>query len=229
MKNIFYDKDGNEIFYDIDKSFDHGKYAHVYRLNENECLKLFNDNEDDDVIDDMDVFKELMNLDIDNFYKIYKLLYSGNDFIDGYVMKYYSKDVDDILSTDTDYLLGSINRLYETIKIISSKGINMCDLHAKNLILNKDGIIIIDGDDYFRDKGCYLFNVNRKKLYNALCELLGSILDKYYKEEIGRKKNRELYKEIYRLFSIDNSPSIINSKVRSYKKPIDYLYSRIGR
>ena len=229
MEYIFYDRDGKELFYDIDKPFDCGSYGQVYKLNEKECLKWFLDNEDDDVIDDMDVFYELISLDIDNFYKIYKLLYSDIGTVEGYVMKYYSKDIDDILGMDMDYMLDSFNRLYETIKIISDKGINMCDMHPKNFILNKDGIVIIDADNYFRDKGYFLLNSNKKRLYNAFSELLGSILDKYYKKDLGWRKNRECFNEIYRLFSIDNSPSIINSKVRSYKRPIDYLYSRNPR
>lgn len=229
MENIFYDKDGKELFYDLDKPFDCGSYGQVYRINDNQCLKWFFDNEDDDVIDDMDVFYELMSLDIDNFYKIYKLLYSDIGTTEGYVMKYYHKDIDNILGINMDYMLDSFYRLYETMKILSSKGINMCDMHAKNFISTNDGIVIIDADTYYRDKSYFLMNENKKRLYNAFSQLLGFILDKYYQKELGSKTSRQCYKEIYRLFSMDNSPSIINSKVRSYKKPIDYLYSKVSR
>ena len=34
-----------------------------------------------------------------------KLLYSDIGTVEGYVMKYYSKDIDDILGMDMDYML----------------------------------------------------------------------------------------------------------------------------
>ena len=49
----------------------------------------------------------------------------------------------------------------------------------------------------------------------------------FYKRKLPRKEYRKYVKSIYSLFDVDNSPEILNSKLRSYKKPIDYLHSQV--
>lgn len=230
MERIFYDKDGNELFYKLEKPFDNGEYGEVYRVSEDECVKLFIESEPgDEVIDDVEAFELLMSLDLSNFYKVYKLLYSYIKCIEGYLGKYYSIEALNIFEMPMDYLLDNFKGLYENMKEITKNKINMCDLHGKNFFLTKDSIIISDADFYYLDPSINLLNENTKRLYNAFCEMLVNMFYGFYKRKLPRKEYREYVRNIYSLFNVDNSPIILNSKLRSYKKPIDYLHSQVSK
>ena len=230
MERIFYDKDGNELFFKLVKPFNNGIYGEAYRVSEDEVVKLFIESEPgDEVIDDVEAFEILMSLDLPNFYKVYKLLYSYIKCIEGYLGKYYQIEPLNIFEMPIDYLLDNFNGIYETMKEITKNKINMCDLHGKNFFLTKDSIIISDADFYYHDPSIYLLNENKKRLYNAFCELLVNMFYGFYKRNLPRKEYRECVKSIYSLFDVDNSPEILNSKLRSYKKPIDYLHSQVSK
>ena len=57
-------------------------------------------------------------------------------------MKTYPKDNFNILS-DKDYLLDSVNNMYDGIMVYTKNLFLIEDLHVDNVIVNKDGITII--------------------------------------------------------------------------------------
>ena len=228
MTREFYLKDGSKVTYEINESIKSksGLCNTMYRLidNDSECIKLFYNSENiknENPIADMKAFETLMNMDLDNFYKIYNLLYNNTSEKElmGYIMKYYNRENINILDMPMEYLLDNFNKLCETVLKISKKGIAMNDLHAGNIILNSQEMVIIDGDGYT------FFNAlvkcdNKKALYNAFRDILLMALSNYYKSI----DDKHLYiRGINKLFCTGNGTKEITKRLGRYKKPIDYF------
>ena len=224
MRCIFYDKDGKELFYDIDRATKCGQFGQIYKVSDDKCIKIFDEADKfNNLIADVNAFTELMNIDSNNFYKIYKLLYADIGYIEGYLMKYYYKSIDNILEEPMEYLLDNFNRLYEVTKEITKKKISMDDLHSGNLLLTKDDIVINDADNYQFDKSIFLMNKNKKKLYNAFMGLLYW----HFIFNYGKEQSEECRNIVKDLFRGSNSTKTIHNKLRSYKKPIDYFKNNL--
>ena len=117
----------------------HGLYGIVYKIGKDKCLKYITN----DSKSNPEVIEEIMKLDLESFYKIYKLLYDRDGYFSGYTMKYYYSEDIDILIMPTDYTLDNFARIERDVKKISEKNILVDDLHIENVILNRNEFIII--------------------------------------------------------------------------------------
>ena len=139
-----YDIDNKKYLFDVKKPIDRGHTGLVYKIDDDTCLKYTTSYR----LHQWYTLSKLMELNLDNFYKIYKILFDSNGDYSGYLMKYYQNELIDILTMPTEYTLDNFYRLSNTVNKISNNEIVMYDLHDGNVIMNKNDIIIIDADFY---------------------------------------------------------------------------------
>ena len=209
-----YSSDGKYIIDPEDKEqIDHGTYGNIYKLDDETCFKVFK-HDDYHKPGPVLVLKEF---NLKNFYKIIDLLYDHNLRYKGYIMKTYPKDNFNILS-DKDYLLDSVNNMYDGIMVYTKNLFLIEDLHVDNVIVNKDGITIIDVDDYKKfNSDNTSINVYRYK--QLLINLINKYLGKY--NVIDPMESHLLIKRLIEENKIDLSH--FNNTIKRYKRPIDYF------
>lgn len=211
----FYNSSNEEVDYHLLSKIGGGSYGSVYKLSEFECIKIFRDV---DTGIDPNIIDFINNLGLDNFYKIYSLLFNKSNDLRGYTMKYYLPSSTSILLKDVSYTLDNFFAIYNSINILSDNQIFIPDLHTDNVILGNNEITIIDIDIYAR---AVLFDYDRLKYRNnrALFYLF-----------------KELYLEglysygIYTDYDIKVIDNLFNGNITSnikvlkkYKYPIDYI------
>ena len=216
VKNIFYDDNGNSIDIGIRDLLKKGIGTKVYNTSDNECLKIFTNS-----FDDLDMFKTLSELDVNNFYKITKLLFDKDKKFIAYTAKFYQKEDIDILTMPIDYTVENMKRLYIVSDMLSDNKIEIEDLHHENVILNSKDIIIIDADRYVSnvDKDCHEYN---RRCINSLFTLLYMVAPSV-NFLAGEQNSAYVNKNIRRIFFSENTPDVVYKKLSKYKRPIDYL------
>ena len=213
MGKIFYDKDGNELIIDLKRDIiGEGLCGVVYHVNEEICLKhivnSFSTNKE--------ALEEFIKLDLESFYKIYKLLYDRHNRFAGYLMKYYESEEIDIMTMPIDYTLDNLYRMLRDIKILSENNILVEDMHIDNIIMNRDRIINIDVDNYMLIQKNSILTKNTSQIYSLFKGIYIEALLKYYEvnhEEITVARN---------LFNTGDKDFIYN-ELSNYKYPIDYI------
>ena len=233
----FYDKDGNIVHYEGKKLPKKSSRSDFYEIDENTLLKVFISFLSRNIWD-IEVFNKLMEINHDNFYKIFKLLYNlctGKDkelydgnYVHACLIQSHKQDVDNILEMPIEYFLDNFSNLYELTKIISQKYIRMYDLHGGNIILNKDRMVIIDADYYYRYDSPFVFDYNKKDLFTALRGIMLEALKNNYSFSDPYDRLARV-RVIDNIFNYSNNPTIVKSMIRSYKKPIDYINRSVNR
>ena len=208
---LFYDEEGNKLLINLSKGIiGYGLYGVVYQFGNNQCLKYVTN----DSNSNPEVIKEIMHMDLNNFYKIYKLLYDKNHYFSGYIMKYYEDIKLDILSMPIDYTLHNFYSLINDIEKISNKSILLKDMHSENIILNENQIIVIDVDNSIFFLNPYTNNII--SINGLFKDLYINHLEEYHKYTI------EKLSVIKRLFTYKNIDYLYN-ELKDYKYPIDYI------
>ena len=233
----FYDGDGNIVHYEGKKLPKKSSRSDFYEIDENTLLKVFISFLSRNIWD-IDVFKRLMEINHDNFYQIYKLLYylcKGKDkeLYDGEcvhacLIQSQKQDVDNILEMPIEYFLDNFSDLYELTKIISQMHIRMYDLHGGNIILNRDKMVIIDADYYYGYDSPFVFDYNKKDLFTALRGIMLETLKDNYNFSNPHDRLARV-RVIDNIFNYSNNPTLVKSMMRSYKKPIDYINRSVNR
>ena len=196
--------------YDV---FDHGTYSNIYKLDDDTCFKVFkheNFHKPEPII-------LLKDLKLKNFYKIIDLLYDRNFIYSGYIMDYHQKDNYDILQYK-ELLVDSVNNINDGINELTKNFIQINDLHIDNVIVNSEGITVIDIDDYkvFKSDNTYINNFRYTQLLKSL------LYDNLKRYDITDPM--EGYALIKRLVNTDNLDiNHFNNTMKRYKKPIDYF------
>jgi hypothetical protein len=216
-----YDKNGNLRDFSSMESIYCGSRSEIFK-SDDEFLKIFfyglNERQEE-------VFKLLMSLDLNNFYKIFDLYYGDNNKLMAISGKFYDEDNNfDILTNETLYTLNNLYNIFMSAVRLTENNIWMIDLHSNNVILNKDGMTVIDTELYtISDFISYNDLVTRN--IRAVCFLFEQLyLDalKKYHSDINTPINRELIKD---LFGGNTGEKLDNScmKLERVKYPIDYL------
>jgi len=182
-----------------------------------------------------DVFNKLCNIDNKHFIKLYDLFTIINDeeydnvynnFINGkysfsksgYTAQYYEPyDINPLL-VKSSYLINSVDGLIEMIELLSSMHIIMSDVKVRNIIYQKDGIVLIDPDYYdISDKD---INSIKNNNYKELLMLLKSIYTSLYfdKVHIINKLFNELESE-----NLYESVCEFKKKLKKVDKPIKLI------
>lgn len=142
----YYTEDLRKIeFTPSSKTIGVGTQGKVYRIDDDKCIKIYDNNV---VKYDPEIFKLFKGLSLEGYCKLYDLLYNSPflDEVSGYTMKYYHIEVNNILNMPTEYTIYSFNILYNSIKILAENKIFAKDTIPANAILTKDNVILIDFD-----------------------------------------------------------------------------------
>lgn len=219
MKLCFYDKEGKLLIFNFDHRIDCGSCGNIYKINNEVCLKRF----DKDAYYNEDAFEIVINMNLENFYKVYEMLYDREQEFAGYIMKYYQAENIDILTMPISWTLDNFYGLYDSIDKLTKKNILVEDLHDGNVIVNKDGITVIDIDMYkllkigLEDEVIFL---NKKRLYFLFRDLyINSIVNNHCE-----MRNSGLI--LNGLFDHREDISEVNNKLKKYKYPIDYIRAK---
>lgn len=160
--------------------------------------------------------RKIRNLNIHNVYKIYDII-GNNRFslrtIHGYYMKYYKKE-SDLLDQPIEYVIRNIHSLEDTMQQLYKNNINVTDLHGDNLIVSKEGLIIIDVDNYS------FYNPLTKRLFYKPYPVMSIIKTKVYDELLLRDTEVSAV-ELYKYSDFD-SPSFLE-EVKNFSTLYDYL------
>ena len=207
--------DSGKYIIDVDeqKKIGSGTYGNLYKLDDDTCFKVFKS----EGIHKRDPILTLKELDLKNFYKIYELLHNNNFVYAGYIMKYYKKDDTNILD-NKEYLLDSVNNIYDGIIELTKNYYEVVDFHIDNVIVNREGITVIDIDDYKKISTDNTY-INNFRYTQLLKSLLYDYLKRY-----NLIDPMEGYALIKRLVNNDNLDiNHFNNTMKRYKKPIDYF------
>lgn len=142
---------------------------------------------------------KIRQLNLDNFYKIYSIACNKKNDID-YLCSYTMDKIlfdDSLVLNDNDYLIKNIKKLINSINVLSDNYIVANDLHEDNLIPNKDGIFVIDCDNYYRATEYpteFILEKNLVILKEALYQFILKYLKKHHRLLFTRKyKLRKLF------------------------------------
>lgn len=202
---IFYDKDRKPYAFDISKEdyFDKGTTSKIYRIGNNECLKVMN--RDPSNCFDEYLFNRLKMLSLDGLVKLGTPFYIDGD-IKAYTMDYLEKSKRSILDFPIEYILDNLDRLYKDILVLTKNLILTIDLYYRNLIIGESKMTIIDFDKYLR------LSYDNDILYRNTSYLLYSF-KKHYENALNGI-------DIY-------TKTIVNMKMTA-SEYLDYLFDYTG-
>ena len=199
----------------FDDIINHNEYNH--KIKGSGSYGILFDNEDGtltkviryDTID-TEPFIKIKSLNLDNFNKILDVLirYKGEiSYIKAYKVEEIKLDDTILIKAPIDFFIGNMKILMNSLKILSDNYIMTRDLYEDNLIVNKDGITVIDFDLYkkvtnYPTELIYEHNINELKV--AIYHLL--------KDELKRVSHFSFIKRkrLYRLFKDNDLDTIIN-------------------
>lgn len=237
----YYDSNGILREFSVTEPFDSGGNAEVFKIENNtQVLKKYKDPlQQTKWKIDYELFEILKH--INNFHFIHLLeryydymKYSEDSIncikewpewslIDAYTYDYVEEDKIDLLTMPIDYLLTNLDEMEKLFFSFAKEGITVGDLTANNVVLNQNGIVIIDPDGFsirtirMEDDYSRVLKVNRE----WLCDLFRSLLNQNHSYE----KTFSLFNE-RKLVGSDNMTSIVAKKLRPYQKTIDYIKAR---
>ena len=198
---IAYTEDKKRYNLDTDNFIDEGEYGRVYLTSNNKCLKIFKQSisRKDKMSFDEDVFNIIRKLKPKNIYTLGDLYYNKSlTRILGYLSEYYSKEDINILTMPVDYTFDNLCSLYDSFVLLSEYNIRISDTCTQNVILNNNGITIIDTDFYYIDANSNKLAIKKSNIYD-LGELFSWIYMNSLKETDINKRSAMIDK-IEKLF-----------------------------
>jgi len=209
-----------------------GNYGSVYRYSDDKVIKLV---DSDGTEEQYETMSSIKDLNLPNFYKLYEILYrnsvDGVKTFGGTIAKYYPREDFDIFLQPSEYLLESFNSLYRAMIQLGMNGISVFDLNRRNVIVNREGIYVIDADLYQKLGNSLTWKIALKNLYrmkdSIFYDLMISNFFKYHKN-ISSEYANEFIKIIYDLLNMDDyeNSSVFNDTLSKYRYPIDYIKSK---
>lgn len=226
---IAYTEDKKRYNLDTDNFIDEWEYGRVYLTSNNKCLKIFKQSisRKDKMSFDEDVFNIIRKLKPKNIYTLGDLYYNKSlTRILGYLSEYYSKEDINILTMPVDYTFDNLCSLYDSFVLLSEYNIRISDTCSQNVILNNNGITIIDTDFYYIDANSNKLAIKKSNIYD-LGELFSWIYMNSLKETDFNKRSSMIDK-IEKLFIPIGTFGVepVIKKLIKYKYPIDYLQNR---
>lgn len=226
---IAYTEDKKRHNLNINNFIGEGEYGRVYLTSDNKCLKIFKESisRKDKMSLDEDVFNIIRELKPKNIYTLGDLYYNKSlTRILGYLSEYYSKEDINVLTMPVDYTFDSLCSIYNSFVLLSEHNIWVSDVGQQNVILNNNGITIIDTDFYYINTYRNKSAIKQSNMY-ALRELFTCIYINSLTEVDAGKRVR-MADKIERLFMPVDTFGVepIIKKLIKYKYPIDYLQKR---
>lgn len=227
MRLKLYNEHNNKVLINVDEKnkIGSGIYATVYLIN-GYAFKKFKC-----PLSRLEkgAFLAIKDIEHPNLYKVKELFYDSNTLenLRAYSMKYYGNDDINILTMPTEYTLDNLSDLHKLATILANKHIIMSDLHTKNVIMQRDRIILIDRDnDYYCTDNCEMISYHNDYVVKDL------LIDCYLKQLKSMYKDNESLDYRYKAI-ISHLTSCTFDEFRKlmlpYNRPIDYVESKIKR
>ena len=213
-----YDKDGEEVLVRRVGFVGSGMYGRVYRTSDLKCLKLYRKG----IELDPDTNILIKNMELDNFCKIYKILFDEKGRYKGNLMEYYQKEKVDVLTLPSDYLLDNLRGLATSVLKLLDNKVFISDMNIENVIVNSNEIIVIDTDLYVRReeyKDDVLYRYGVSSLQGLMVSIYLDSLRKYHNS--SRIVDDEM--AIKNLFDNPFNVTEVSRKLVRCKHPIDYV------
>lgn len=221
----FYDYYGQVHNYDLSDKINHnqGLCGEVYRCDSQWLLKKYRDHCSSDLRLSKDLYDVMKEIDSEHLVEIRDLLFqekreSEMTPIDAYTCRYVQPYADDILLMPTDYLTYNMNELSKVFTKFSECSIRVDDVKGENAIMQKDKIVLIDIDLFYKvmmNKG-ELDNLNQLDLLKLFKEMLSSCVYEY-------EHNLAFLNSISEIFEGSSRVLDVIQKFQSYKYPVDYI------
>lgn len=147
--------------------------------------------------------------------------------VNSYTGKYYQDDYVNVLEECKDYILDNFRQLEKLIEIFTDNGIAIYDVKRDNIILRRNGMVMIDPDFFYKAdlEKSLIADINCQELLNLFKRIL-----QYAVKDLSKNLNLELLFRLYEeLTDIEVSKDLdfiyeISKKLRYVNKPIDSLY-----
>ena len=199
------------------KVFDSGSYGIIYDNLDGTLTKVIRFN----TVDPYSIIK-IKELELNNFYKVFDILTFNNgkkEYLRAYKMNNIKRDNTKLLNSNMDYFINNIKIIMDSLKILSNNYIISYDLHNRNLIINNEGMTVIDCDLYKHDT-----SYSKESIYrHNIDELKRTIFEQLY-EEMRKDILLSLFKnhKLIELFK-ENDLEIILNKVSNSSSVLEYL------
>ncbi len=208
-----------------------GEYGNVYRYNENQCIKIYNDKEFKiKFFLTTYLYNYLKEISSTNLVSIDELLFKDNKYMfqaDAYIMEYYEAIYQNILLVPSDYLIENLEKLLILSKELSKKHIIIDDLKKDNTIFTEDKIVLIDIEHYILDRNISqreISKINNSTISCLFNQITLNELKKYYDSQIGAIYANKLFPVTSRS---DTQVKVLSKRLSGYKTPLDYINERI--
>lgn len=188
-----------------------------------------------------DFFKTVNNPHFIEFYEIYCEMnpqqlsqYLSGDYsfrVDAYTAKYYPDNSIKVLFEKKDYLLDNFREIEKLFNEFANDGVIVNDLKRDNVLLSKDGIIIIDPDSYyFSDEKTSTIAIENKRellyLFKSICLTEAPIIVRNHFYTVNMI---DIEKKIYDFgtkIRINKNTDVtyeISKKLEKVKRPVKYF------
>ena len=199
------------------KVFDSGSYGIIYDNLDGTLTKVIRFN----TVDPYSIIK-IKELELNNFYKVFDILTFNNgekEYLRAYKMNNIKRDNTKLLNSNMDYFINNIKIIMDSLKILSNNYIISYDLHNRNLIINNEGMTVIDCDLYKHDT-----SYSKESIYrHNIDELKRTIFEELH-EEMRKDILLSLFKnhKLIELFKENDLETILN-KVSNSSSVLEYL------
>ena len=204
-----------------------GTHASVEVIGNLICNKVYTDYTlftiKDHVINEW-IFNTIKELNLVSFIRLYEYVFDDKkNQIISYTMEYYPPYVKDILRISSEYIVNSFEKIYDDVITLSNAMILIGDMNFSNIIFGKDGIKVIDFDNYKKS------NLNIEEIIklnkNELCMCFKTVYRNalYYEFANGYipnslDKNMDLFNP-----NIDELIFHVKKRVLNYSNLLDYF------
>lgn len=216
----YYDKNGNlkTITEDQLRYFNHGQTANVYMLDGSVVFKRYFSYISDAVIIDDKVFKLLQSFNDSQIVKLFELFKSEENKNSAYTMEYVTEENVDYLDEYSSLFLEHISEIERIVDIFTEERLRVMDLKNRNVIVRKNGLVIIDPDKY-RIVDYKPVIANKDQILYLAYSLLN-----FGKSKVGDSLDRVKLLDFRNSIIVDESMDITSQlayTLSKSKKPID--------
>lgn len=198
-----------------------GTNGKVYLIENNKCLKVYNEGIASKL--DKDIFMLLKAYKLDNYYDLYNLIYDENKNNVGYISKYYKTSENNLLLMPIEYIIENYAKMYNSSMILANNKVITKDLYYGNIIIGDNQMTIIDADSYIFDNCDYARLRSRNLSYLAYV-FVGLFQDNSSKLGIELVKNTNAFDRVKEIFyEGDLTPKTLSRKLSSYHSGIDLI------
>lgn len=200
------------------KVFDSGSYGIIYDNLDGTLTKVIRFN----TVDPYSIIK-IKELELDNFYKVFDILTLNNgkkEYLRAYKMNNIKRDNTKLLNSNIYYFINNIKIIMNSLKKLSDNYIISYDLHNRNLIINDDGMTVIDCDLYKHDT-----SYSCEAIYRHNIDILKRTIYEELHEEMKKDILLSLFKnhkliELFKENDLDNILDLVSgsNSIREYIK-----------